>query len=157
MKKQQKYSFLEAKAKIEYFCAYQERCHSEVDSKLFDWGFDREQRDILIADLIQNNFLNEQRFAEAFVSGKVRIKKWGRKKIELHLKQKKVSSYSIKKGFEALDQDEYLEILKGLIERKHREVSGNKWEKRKKVYAYLMNKGYESHLINEMLNELFPI
>lgn len=152
-----KYSFLECKAKIEYFCAYQERCHSEVQKKLLSWGMDQEQTDNLVADLITNNFLNEGRFAEAFVSGKFRIKKWGRNKIRLHLKQKKVSEYSINKAFAEMDEEEYLETLQELLEKKYREAKGNVWEKRKKTSSFLINKGYEGDLIRESLDKTFPI
>lgn len=153
----QKYSFLEAKAKIEYFCAYQERSHSEVESKLYKWGLESDQVNALIADLIQNNYLNEQRFAESYASGKFRIKKWGRNKIKLHLKQKKVSTYSINKAMESLDEDEYRETLSDLADRKHRETKGTKWEKFQKTYKYLVQKGYESGLVQEVLNEQFPL
>jgi regulatory protein len=153
-----KYSFLEAKAKIEYFCAYQERCHSEVESKLFDWGMDLEQSNNLIADLISNNFLNEERFADAYTSGKFRMKKWGKKKIKLNLKQKKVSDYSIKKALNNIDEEEYLETLNLLVCKKHNDIrKGNKWDKRKKTISYLIGRGFEADLINESLNKNFPL
>ena len=71
-----KYSLLEAKTKLEALCAYQERCSQELDRKMRTWGLDQEDRDALLADLISNNFLSEERFAEAYVSGKVNIKRW---------------------------------------------------------------------------------
>lgn len=157
MKNSQKYSLLDAKAKIEYFCAYQERCHSEVESKLYSWGLDKEQVGYLVADLITNNFLNEARFAEAYASGKFRIKKWGKRKILLHFKQKKVSDYSIKKALESIEEDEYMETLQQLVLKKYQESKGNQWEKRKKTLSFLQNKGYESFLIREQLDEHFPI
>lgn len=111
---------------------------------------DAEHIDILIADLITNNFMNEERFAEAFVSGKFRIKKWGKLKIKRHLKQKKISDYSINKGLAQIQDEEYLETLKQLAENKL--VKGkNDWEKKSKLKRYLANKGYENDLINEVL------
>ncbi len=150
------YSFLEAKTKLESWCAYQERCQFEVEQKLHSWRFFGEQADQLISDLISNNFINEERFAEAFVSGKFRIKKWGRVKIKMHLKQKHISAYSINKGMKEIDPDEYWETLLHLAERKVNELSNktkNTWEIRQKAYRFLNSKGYESDLIQEAINE----
>ena len=88
-----KYSFLEAKTKLEALCAYQERCSSELQKKLVQWRFNQEDMDRLLAHLISDDFLNEERFALAFVSGKVNIKKWGRIKIRQQLKLKHISKY----------------------------------------------------------------
>jgi len=107
MKSECKYSFLEAKAKIEALCAYQERCQFEIDQKLISWGFNEEDSSALIVDLIKNRFLDEERFASAFVSGKFRIKRWGRIKIKAHLKQKRISVYSNDKALKEIDPDEY--------------------------------------------------
>lgn len=150
------YSFLEAKAKIEAYCAYQERCHYEVGTKLFAWGITGEQQDQLIADLISNRFLDEERFAEAFVSGKFRIKRWGRIKIRQHLKQKHVSEYSIKKGLAAIDLEEYYATIQYLIERKSEDLKSEKdpWQKKAKIIRFLASKGFEQELIYEALAEV---
>lgn len=149
-----KYSFLEAKSKIESYCAYQERCHKEVVDKLYEWGQLQNDIDILIADLISNRFLDEERFAEAYVSGKYRIKKWGRNKIKIHLKQKHISDYSINKALKLIDNEEYQSNIKNLANKKLSTLSGNKWEKMKKLQNYLLSKGYESEHISELLKEL---
>ena len=150
MERSPKYSLLEAKQKIEAYCAYQERCDFEVRQKLHSWNLHSEDVDILISDLISNNFLNEERFAEAFVSGKFRIKKWGRIKIKRHLKQKRISDYSINKAMSQIDEEEYLDTLKELAENKV--VKGkSEWDKKARIKRYLANKGYENDLINEVL------
>ena len=149
-------SFLEAKHKLEAYCAYQERCMQEIENKLFDWGFYGEQQDNLIADLISNNYLNEERFASAYVSGKTRIKKWGRVKIKINLKQKRISDYSINKAFKEIDESEYLERLNYLTEKKFNQVKGkNKWDKKAKMQRYLISKGYENQLVFEALSVFF--
>lgn len=150
MDRSPKYGLLEAKQKIEAYCAYQERCDQEVRKKLHSWNMDAEHIDILIADLISNNFMNEERFAEAFVSGKFRIKKWGKIRIRRELKMRKISDYSINKALAQIDDKAYIETLKLLIEKK--EVKGkSKWDKQAKLKRYLATKGYENELINDYL------
>lgn len=152
----QTYSFLEAKQKIESFCAYQERCDFEVRQKLFSWNLVPEDVDILISDLITNNFLNEERFAEAYVSGKFRIKKWGRIKIRQQLKLKKISAYSINKGMTIIDDEEYIQTARDLVESKSRLIkSKNKWDKINKLKRYLSSKGYETELIHQVVGDLY--
>jgi regulatory protein len=154
MKGDIKYSFLEAKHKIEAWCAYQDRCHSEVYKKLRDYGIDDEDTNALISHLIEYNFLDEQRFADSFVSGKHRIKKWGRNKIMAHLKQKHVSKRCIDEALETIDQEEYLNHLTQLATRKWQEKKGNHFEIKIKVQRYLTNKGYEFELIYNVLEDL---
>jgi regulatory protein len=151
------YSILEAKAKLEAWCAYQERCQYEVEQKLLSWGFAEEQQGQLIADLISNRFIDEERFASAFVSGKFRIKRWGRNKIKQHLKQKRISDYSIRKGMQEIDPDAYWETLKHLAERKlaERKSKDTIWDTKARVQRYLSSKGYEFDLIVDVLNT-FP-
>ncbi len=151
---ERKYSFLEAKAKIEAWCAYQERCHFEVWTKLRTWNIDEEDTNTLIADLITNNFLNEQRFAEAYVSGKVSIKKWGKSKIKAHLKQKRISETLIKKALTTIDETVYWDNLIHLATRKWHEKKGDGYSKRQKVSLFLYQKGYEASLISEALEHL---
>ncbi len=155
MNQQNKPSFLEAKHKIEAFCAYQERCEKEVVDRLNKWSIYGEQADILIADLIANNFLNEERFAEAFVSGKIRIKRWGRIKIKQQLKQKQISTYSINKAFNQIDEQEYLDNLNYLVNKKKKDIQPKgelTWKNKAKLQRFLQSKGYENDLIFEVLN-----
>ncbi|MFT5821605.1 MAG: regulatory protein [Crocinitomix sp.] len=150
-----KHSLLEAKQKLEAYCAYQERCDQEIRKKVRPWGMYSEDVDILISDLIQNNFLNEERFASAFVSGKFRIKRWGRIKIRQHLKQKNISNYSINKGLGEIDEQEYLDTLNDLAVSKNALTKAkNKWDRLAKMQRYLQSKGYENDLIREILNQV---
>lgn len=159
MKSECKYSFLEAKAKVEALCAYQERCQFEINHKLISWGFNAEERSQLIAELITNRFLDEERFASAYVSGKFRIKRWGRIKIKSHLTQKHVSTYSIEKALKEINLDDYWDALVYLAERKFVDLKREKdhWQKRAKLTRYLQSKGYEGDLIQDAVNNVFTI
>lgn len=154
MKERKKYSFLEAKQKIEAWCAYRDRCHSEVLQKLYDFGIDHEDTNALLAHLITTNFLNEQRFANSFVSGKFTIKKWGRNKIISHLKQKRVPDKCISDALLQIDEEIYIQEIKNLAEKKWKEKRGKDFEKKIKVQRFLTQKGYEFELIIEQLKEL---
>ncbi|MBL1279212.1 MAG: RecX family transcriptional regulator [Fluviicola sp.] len=147
---------MEAKSKLEFLCAYQERCSSELEKKLYDWGINQEDRARLLSHLISNNYLNEERFAEAFGSGKVNIKKWGRIKIRQHLKQKRISDYSIKKALTSIDEDTYTANLQGLAEKKWESLSKERdsYKKKVKVYRFLASKGYETDLLRECVDEI---
>ncbi|MCO5260313.1 MAG: recombination regulator RecX [Crocinitomicaceae bacterium] len=156
MKSECNFSFLEAKQKIEAFCAYQDRCHFEVSTKLNQWGIVGEQKDQLIAHLINNRFLDEERFAESFVSGKFRIKRWGRIKIRQQLKAKFVPDYCIKKAINQIDGDDYFATLQSLAVKKSSELNNERdsYKKKAKIMRFLASKGYEQDLIYEAMNAL---
>lgn len=155
MKKSEcKYSFLEVKQKIEAWCAYRDRCHSEVITKLFDFGLDQEDVNALLSQLIQDRFVDEQRFADAFVSGKYRIKKWGRNKIINHLKQKQVPTNCIDSAIKTIDESLYWDNLISLTQKKWKEKSGDQYSKIQKVKRFLYQKGYEYNLIEEAIDKV---
>ncbi|PZF72953.1 regulatory protein RecX [Taibaiella soli] len=138
------------------YCNYQERCHQDVRNKLYDLGARKDQVETLIADLIGDNLLNEERYARAFVRGKFRLKKWGRKKILQELKLHKISEYCVKKGMSEIDANEYDSVLNQLCVKKWRELNRetNEFNKKGKVYRYLLQKGYEQDLISDAINQL---
>jgi regulatory protein len=154
MNQEQQYSFLEVKHKIEQWCAYRDRCHKEVYEKLRKYGLDDEDTSALISHLIEYKFLDEQRFADSFVSGKYRIKKWGRIKISSHLKQKDIPSPCIKSALKTIDEEQYYENLKSLATKKWNEKSGTSFERKVKVQRFLAGRGYEFDLMNDILSDL---
>lgn len=138
--------------KIKNWCAYQERSHFETKSKLFEFGLPTAEVEEVIAILISENFLNEERFAEAFTRGKFRIKHWGKNKIKNELKQRHVSDYSIKKALKQIDDDDYYNTLKKLIAKKTSETKEkNEFKKKSKVFQYALSRGFESNLISEII------
>ncbi len=149
------FSFLEAKLKIEAYCAYQDRCHFEVSNKLSQWGITGEQQDQLISDLIVNRFLDEERFALSYASGKFRIKRWGKIKIRQQLKSKFVPEYCIKKALNSIDSEEYISTLQHLAQKKSTELKSERdsWKKKAKILRFLASKGYEQDLIYDVVDE----
>lgn len=142
-----------ALAKIQNWCAYQERCQQEVRDKLYSYGLKLAEVENIIAQLISDNFLNEERFARAYAGGKFRIKKWGRIKIRMALKGKRVSDYCIRKGLAEIDEREYRKTLEKLLSEKARTLSEKNHIRRKfKLLQYASAKGYEQELIMDVLN-----
>src|SRR6056297_2179196 len=108
----------EALARIRSWCDRQERSQQDVRDKLYSWGLHHDDVEELIAELIIGNYLNEERFARAYVSGKFRIKRWGRRKILDGLRAKRISDYCVQKGMEEIEEAEYLQTLHGLVDKK---------------------------------------
>lgn len=151
-----KYSFSEAIIKIESWCAYQDRCTFEVEQKLTSWNIPLEQQSEIIKHLLSNRFLDDKRFVESFVSGKFKIKRWGKIKIKHHLIQKRIDKVSIQEGLKTIDLDAYLETMKHLAQKKflEKKVKDDLWAIRRRVITYLTSKGYESDLIHDVVAEV---
>ncbi|MDD7887136.1 regulatory protein RecX [Flavivirga sp. 57AJ16] len=149
------YTVQEATKKLEHYCAYQERCHQEVRQKLEGMHMIPEAIDVIIVHLLEHNFLNEARFAKAFVSGKFKIKNWGRRRLSYELKKKDVVKVNINQALSEIGNEEYIGVFNDLAEKKANSIKEtNKFKKRKKLIDYLLYKGWESHLVYEKANEL---
>lgn len=137
--------------KIQQYCAYQDRCHQDVEKKLHSYHLEVETREYILTKMIEDGFLNEERFALSFARGKHRYKNWGRKRIEMELKMREVSSYLIKKALLEIE-DEYMDHFE--------QYSKHVWDsqkendvvkKRKKVGDALLRKGYESSMVYDFI------
>ncbi|QNN43623.1 regulatory protein RecX [Pedobacter roseus] len=138
----------QALAKAENFCVYQERSQKEVRYKLVEWGMRGDELEEIITDLIINNFLNEERFAKSYASGKFNIKHWGRVKIKQGLKLKGVPDKILQKAIYSIDDDDYLQTIEKLAVKKAESLGENDPFKRKnKLMSYLQAKGFETELI----------
>ena len=145
----------QAVQKLRQYCAYQERSHSEVVQKLWDLGVRKAEHDEIVASLIEDDYLNEERFAVQFAGGKFRMKDWGRKKIFYALKEKGVSPYCINKALKGIDENEYQKTLHQLAERKYELLKGEQYlVRKKKAMDYLLQKGYEPELVTRVVNEI---
>lgn len=148
-------SVKEAIQKIEHFCAYQERCHDEVMQKLRSMKMDSNEIDEILAHLIQENYLNESRFACSFARGKHRIKFWGKVRIVNELKFRNISTYNINLALKEITAEEYETNFNALAERNwHAIKETNGLKKRKKCCDFLLRKGYESNLVYEKVKKL---
>lgn len=143
--------------KLQRYCAYQDRCHKEVRDKLRDLGFYGDDLGQIMVALIEEKFLDEERFVIAYVRGKYRYKKWGRYKIQQELKRKDISPYCLKIGMKEIDEAEYLGNLIDILEKKNaRTTAKNTYERKAKLATFAVGKGYESHLVWQTINEMIP-
>lgn len=143
----------EALEKMAKFCAYQERCQSEVKHKLFGVGLSNEEINNIICDLIEHSFLDEERFAKAFVRGKFNQKGWGRIKIQQHLNQKQISSFCQKKGMLEINENDYLTKLEEIILKKSNSLkTEDPFIRKSKTARYAISRGFESELVWEILD-----
>jgi regulatory protein len=145
----------QAAPKIKQYCAYQERSHSEVKDKLYGYGLSKNDIDEIISKLIEEDYLNQERFAIHFAGGKFRIKQWGKVKIKYVLKQKQVSEYCIKKALAAIDNSDYKKTLYKLADAKIATLKSEKniFIKKRKLQDHLMQKGYEMDLVKLIVND----
>jgi regulatory protein len=145
----------QALQKLRHYCGYQERSHAEVQQKMWDLGVYRSDHDELTSTLIEEDYLNEERFAIAYAGGKFRMKEWGRKKIYYGLKEKKVSEYNIKKAMKEIDEDDYEKLLQKLVEKKCESLKSEQYlVRKKKTMDYLLQKGFELDLVAAALKRL---
>ena len=157
MKQKKHHTPEEALAKLQKYCAYQERSHHEVRYKLVDIGIYGDKLEEIMSALISDDYLNEERFARAFARGKFRMKHWGRIKIKMALKQKRVSDYCIRKGLSEINDEEYHQTLQDLISKRLiLTKESNTFTKRRKIADFCLRKGYESELVWEALAKMIP-
>ena len=155
MLKRKSYSLNEAKKKLEHFCSYQERCHKEVEKKLKELGMIQSASQEIISQLIQEDYLNETRFAKSFARGKFRNKKWGKNRILREFKFRNISEYNIKMGMQELTDSEYENSFYNLFEKRKKSVEHLPIEEqKKKIYSYLSYRGWEHQKIYDALNQL---
>jgi regulatory protein len=143
----------QALQKARHYCGYQERSHAEVKEKLYSFGLRKQEVEETLSKLIEDDYLNEERYARQFAGGHFRMKHWGRVKITYELKQKQVSEYCIRKALKEIDEDDYLKTLDKLAADKWHSLrtETNLFSKMRKTQDYLLQKGYESGLIKQAI------
>lgn len=142
----------DALRKAAMFCAYQERTQQEVRDRLKEWGVWGDDAEEVIAELIQQNYLNEERFAKSFAGGKFRVKGWGRRKIKQHLQQRGITGYNLDQAMKEIEPDDYRQTLIDLLDKKRRSLhADNPLVVKQKLVRYAISKGYETDLIFSVL------
>ena len=145
----------EIKRKLEQYCVYQDRCHKEVEQKMREYNLIPEAKEMILLSLLQDNFLNEERFAKSFARGKFRIKHWGKQRIVRELKFRDISSYNIKTALKEIDVQDYLKTIYSITEKRNEAISEpNIYKRKRKLIDFLMRKGYENELIFKTVDEV---
>jgi regulatory protein len=147
----------QAYQKLKHYCAYQDRCHSEVMDKAYSLGLRKNDVEELMARLIEENAVSEERFAIKFAGGKFRMKHWGRAKIISELRKKRVNDYLIKKALKEIEDDDYMKTILVLAKKKWNSIkdSGvNEFVKMSRTRDYLLRKGYETTVIGVVIKKL---
>ena len=145
----------EIQSKLEYYCSYQERCYKDVDNKLNSFSIIPEAREKILTYLIENNYINEERFAKSFARGKHNYKNWGKNRITQELKFRDISQRIIQSALAEISDEAYFENFNSLAEKHWQSIKERKGPKKSKKFVdFLLRKGFESNLIFEKLNEL---
>lgn len=135
-------------------CSRQELCCEDIRNKLLSWGIENNDAGKIIEILQKENFINESRYAAAFVRDKFKYNKWGKIKISAHLKNKKIASDIVGAAIDSIDHDQYVNLLRGLIENHKKTVRAkNQYDLKAKLLRYGLSKGFESSLLYDILNE----
>lgn len=156
MNTQKTYTVEEAKRRMERYCVYQERCHKEINQKLYEMRMIPEAVEQIIHHLLEHDFLNETRFSQAFARGKFRTKKWGRNRIVNELKLRQISHFNIKIALREIPDSEYYDTFEALSDKRLKQLDSEKdlQRKRKKLADYLFYRGWESELVYGKVNEI---
>jgi len=144
----------QALQQLKHFCGYRERCHEEVRERLKALGVWRADQDAIIAKLIEEDYLNEERFARVFAGGKFRVNHWGRNRIKYALMQKRVSPYCIRRGLDEIEEEAYDRLVEKLVREKMEQLDGPLELRRQKTITYLMGRGFEVESIKSVLKHI---
>ena len=155
MNSKKSYTVQEIQQKIAQYCVYQDRCHKEVEEKIKSFDLIPEAREMILLNLMKDNFLNEERFAKSFARGKFRIKHWGKNRIVNELKMRDISPYNIKTALKEIDDNEYINTIYKITENRNNVISEtNHYKRKKKLIDFLLRKGFETDLIFKTIDDV---
>ncbi len=142
------FTFDEIKLKMLNYCVYQDRCHYEVEQKMREFLLIPEAKEDILLYLIQEEYLDEERFVRSYIRGKFYIKHWGRNKIKLNLKQKQISDKLIDRCWDEIDESDYQKQIILFIEKQSDSITEpNSFKKKNKIVKFLLSKGFEYECI----------
>jgi regulatory protein len=154
-KKKKSFTVDEIKRKLENYCVYQDRCHKEVEQKMWEFHLIPEARELILLSLMKDNFLNEERFAKSYARGKFRIKSWGKQRIVRELKFRDISAYNVKTALKEIEETEYLKTIYRITENRNAVITeSDLYKRKKKLIDFLMRKGFENDLIFKVVAEV---
>lgn len=146
---------LQALERMRKYCAYQERSQQEARHKLLQLGQRGHELENILAQLIEENFLNEERFAIAYARGKFRMKGWGKDRIKRELKQRNISDYCINKAMKEIDAGDYKKAFAEIMKKKAATLDkGSGHSNQQKLAAYLIRKGFEPGMVWDEINKI---
>jgi len=155
MNSKKSYTVQEIQQKIAQYCVYQDRCHKEVEEKIKSFDLIPEAREMILLNLMKDNFLNEERFSKSFAIGKFRIKHWGKNRIVNELKMRDISPYNIKTALKEIDDKEYINTIYKITENRNNVISEtNHYKRKKKLIDFLLRKGFETDLIFKTIDDV---
>lgn len=132
-------------------CTASEKCTADINQKLHDWGADEADIAQIMAYLIKERFLDDNRFCQAFVKDKLRFNKWGKTKIAFALKQKNIDAATVADAFNSIDEDYYLDVLKELLSAKLRGLKyKDDYDRKGKLYRFALGRGFEMEAVNKV-------
>tara|TARA_B110000008_G_scaffold279305_1_gene325874 strand:- start:2471 stop:2938 length:468 start_codon:yes stop_codon:yes gene_type:complete len=140
--------------KIQSYCIYQDRCEKEVKKKLYTFNVEKDLQLKIINYLIDNDYLNEERFTKLFIQGKLRIKKWGKMKLKFELKSRGVENSMIDKYINEISDDEYTAYFNEFSSNKIKFLKGTKDQKKRSFINYFTYRGWENYLIYQKLKDI---
>lgn len=147
-------SFEQGLQRAATLCSQSEHCVADITEKLLRWGISREDSNRIVDRLIDEKYIDESRYAIAYVRDKVRFSHWGRVKIKSMLRMLRISEPDISNAFDLFDEDEYLAVLEGVIETKRRSLpEADSYASRVKLIRFALQRGFEMHEITKFISE----
>lgn len=143
----------EAYLQLAALCAQAEHCQQEMRDKMRRWELDEMVQNRIIARLVKERYIDDERYARAFVKDKIRYNKWGRRKVQQALWQKRIDSEIQQRVLDEIDEKEYLDVLRPLLKQKRKSIrAASDYELNQKLVRFALGRGFGFDIIRQCLN-----